>query len=74
MSALGPSASIQTRRRFAEIKQDLVAGRESFACHRTQYTASEMESINNTLAHVWKGVASLRPWAGTLRDPAALRR
>ncbi len=53
--------------------QDLVAGRESFACHRTQYTPPEMEAINRTLAHAWNGVAYLRPWNGTLRDPAALR-
>jgi LmbE family N-acetylglucosaminyl deacetylase len=52
-------------------QQDLLAGRESFACHRTQYTASEMDSINNTLAHVWNGVVYLRPWNGTVRDPAA---
>jgi LmbE family N-acetylglucosaminyl deacetylase len=55
-------------------QQDLVAGRESFACHRTQYTASEMESINNTLAHVWNRVVYLRPWNGTVRDPGALLR
>jgi len=54
--------------------QDLMAGRESFACHRTQYTASEMDAINNTLAHVWNGVAYLRPWNGTVRDAAALFR
>src|SRR5918992_1153006 len=55
-------------------QQDLVAGRESFACHRTQYTASEMESINNTLAHVWNGVVYLRPWNGMVRDPSAVLR
>jgi len=54
--------------------QDLVAGRESFACHRTQYTAAEMESINNTLAHVWNGVVYLRPWNGAVRDSTALFR
>src|ERR671915_2468425 len=53
-------------------QQDLVAGRESFACHRTQYTPSEMDAINNTLAHVWNGVAYLRPWNGALRDPGAM--
>jgi LmbE family N-acetylglucosaminyl deacetylase len=55
-------------------QQDLVAGRESFACHRTQYTPAEMELINNTLAHVWNGVVYLRPWNGTVRDPTALFR
>jgi len=54
--------------------RDLAAGRESFACHRTQYTPSEMESINSTLAHAWNGVVYLRPWMGTMRDPAALFR
>lgn len=54
--------------------QDLVAGRESFGCHRTQYTASEMEAINNTLAHVWNGVVYLRPWNGTVRDRASISR
>jgi LmbE family N-acetylglucosaminyl deacetylase len=57
--------------RVAFEAQDLVAGRESFACHRTQYTPSEMDAINNTLAHVWNGVVYLRPWNGTVRDPAA---
>jgi LmbE family N-acetylglucosaminyl deacetylase len=50
---------------------DLVAGREAFACHRTQYTASEMDAINTTLAHVWNGFAHLRPWNGSMRDSAA---
>ena len=49
--------------------RDLLAGRESFACHRTQYTAAEMDAINATLAYVWNGVVYLRPWNGTLRDP-----
>lgn len=48
--------------------QDLVAARESFACHRTQYTWSEMEPINQMLAHVWNGTVYLRPWKGE-RDP-----
>jgi LmbE family N-acetylglucosaminyl deacetylase len=52
--------------------QDLVAGRESFACHRTQYTAPEMDAINKTLAHVWNGVVYLRPWNGTMRDTSAI--
>ena len=44
--------------------QDLVAARESFACHRTQYTPAEMDPINKTLAHVWDGNVYLRPWKG----------
>jgi LmbE family N-acetylglucosaminyl deacetylase len=48
--------------------QDLVAGQEAFACHRSQYTSSEMAAINQTLAHVWNGTAYLRPWNGTIRD------
>jgi hypothetical protein len=54
--------------------QDLVAGRESFACHRTQYTTPEMDAINRTLAHVWNGVVYLRPWNGAVRDSTALFR
>jgi LmbE family N-acetylglucosaminyl deacetylase len=50
--------------------QDRVAGEEAFACHRSQYTVAEMAAINQTLAHVWNGVAYLRPWNGTLRDPS----
>jgi LmbE family N-acetylglucosaminyl deacetylase len=48
--------------------QDLVAGREEFACHRTQYTQTEMDAINRTLAYVWNGTVYLRPWTGTLHD------
>jgi LmbE family N-acetylglucosaminyl deacetylase len=44
--------------------RDLVAGREEFACHRTQYTSAEMDAINRTLAYVWNGVVYLRPWNG----------
>ena len=48
--------------------QDLVAGRESFACHRTQYTPAEMGAINAYLAHAWNGTVWLRPWNGAARD------
>jgi LmbE family N-acetylglucosaminyl deacetylase len=50
-------------------KQDLVAGREEFACHRTQYAPAEMDSVNAYLAHSWNGQVWMRPWNGTLRDP-----
>jgi LmbE family N-acetylglucosaminyl deacetylase len=50
-------------------QQDLIAGREEFACHRTQYTPAEMDSVNAYLAHAWNGMVWLRPWNGTLRDP-----
>ena len=50
-------------------EQDLVAGREEFACHRSQYTPAEMDAINRYLAHAWNGTVWLRPWNGTLRDP-----
>jgi LmbE family N-acetylglucosaminyl deacetylase len=46
-------------------QQDLIAGRESFACHATQYTAAEMKSINRTLTHVWNGFVYLRPFNGS---------
>ena len=49
-------------------QQDLIAGREEFACHRTQYTPAEMDSVNAYLAHAWNGMIWLRPWTGTLRD------
>jgi LmbE family N-acetylglucosaminyl deacetylase len=54
-------------------EQDLVAGREEFACHRTQYTPVEMEAINRTLAHVWNGNVYLRPWNGTVLNPNVLK-
>jgi LmbE family N-acetylglucosaminyl deacetylase len=54
--------------------QDIVAARESFACHRTQYTPEEMQALNLTLAHVWNGAAYLRPFNGALRDPAGMFR
>lgn len=53
-------------------EQDLVAGRESFACHRTQYTLAEMQAINVYLAHAFNGVTHLRPWTGTLRNQKVL--
>jgi LmbE family N-acetylglucosaminyl deacetylase len=53
--------------------QDLVAGREEFACHRTQYTAAEMDAINKTLAYVWNGTVYLRPWNGAGRDSSRIR-
>jgi alanine racemase len=52
--------------------QDLVAGRESFACHKTQYTSTEMQAINAYLAHAWNGNVYLRPWLGTMRDQATI--
>lgn len=55
-------------------ERDLVAGREEFACHRTQYAPAEMDSVNRFLAHAWNGTAWLRPWNGTLHDPGIFRR
>ncbi|MEO8575419.1 MAG: PIG-L family deacetylase [Gemmatimonadales bacterium] len=54
--------------------RDLVAGREEFACHRTQYAPAEMDSVNAYLAHAWNGMVWLRPWNGTLRDPGIFKR
>lgn len=51
---------------------DLVAGREEFACHKTQYTPAEMDAVNAYLAHAWDGRVWLRPWNGTMRDRRAL--
>jgi LmbE family N-acetylglucosaminyl deacetylase len=55
-------------------EQDLVAGREEFACHRTQYTPTEMAAINAYLAHAWNGTVWLRPWNGTPRSQTGLFR
>ena len=53
--------------------RDLVAGREEFACHRTQYAPAEMDSVNRYLAHAWNGTVWLRPWTGTLKDPGLFK-
>jgi LmbE family N-acetylglucosaminyl deacetylase len=50
-------------------ERDLVAGREEFACHRSQYAPAEMDAVNKYLAHAWNGTVWLRPWNGTVRDP-----
>lgn len=55
-------------------ERDLEAGRESFACHRTQYSPAEMDAVNAYLAHAWDGTVWLRPWTGALRDPEVLPR
>ena len=49
--------------------RDLVAGREEFACHLTQYSPAEMDAVNKYLAHAWNGTVWLRPWNGTLHHP-----
>jgi len=54
-------------------ERDLVAGREEFACHRSQYTPTEMAAVNAYLAHGWDGTVWLRPWNGTLQDPGIFR-
>ena len=51
-------------------ERDLAAGREEFACHRSQYTPEQMAKVNAYLAHAWNGTVWLRPWTGTLHDPA----
>ena len=54
--------------------RDLAAGREEFACHRTQYSPSEMDAVNKYLAHAWNGTVWLRPWNGKLVDPRLFAR
>jgi LmbE family N-acetylglucosaminyl deacetylase len=54
-------------------ERDLVAGREEFACHRTQYAPAEMDAVNKYLAHAWNGMVWLRPWNGALHDPGIFR-
>ena len=54
-------------------QRDLVAGREEYACHRTQYSPAEMDSVNAYLAHAWNGMVWLRPWNGTLHNPGIFK-
>jgi LmbE family N-acetylglucosaminyl deacetylase len=49
--------------------RDLAAGREEFACHRSQYAPAEMDSVNAYLAHAWNGQVWMRPWNGALHAP-----
>ena len=49
-------------------ERDLVAGREEFACHKSQYQPAQMDSVNKYLAHAWNGTVWLRPWMGALHD------
>jgi LmbE family N-acetylglucosaminyl deacetylase len=53
---------------------DLVAGREEFACHKSQYSSAEMDSVNRYLAHAWNGTVWLRPWTGAMLDPKLFAR
>jgi LmbE family N-acetylglucosaminyl deacetylase len=53
--------------------RDLVAGREEFACHRSQYTPTQMAAVNAYLAHAWNGNVWLRPWNGKLHNPDVLK-
>jgi LmbE family N-acetylglucosaminyl deacetylase len=55
-------------------ERDLVAGREEFACHKTQYTPTEMAAVNAYLAHAWNGTVWMRPYDGKLRDPDLFKR
>jgi LmbE family N-acetylglucosaminyl deacetylase len=55
-------------------ERDLLAGREEFACHRSQYEPAEMDAINRYLAHAWNGSVWLRPWNGALHDAALFGR
>jgi LmbE family N-acetylglucosaminyl deacetylase len=50
-------------------ERDLIAGREEFACHRSQYQPAAMDSVNRYLAHAWNGTVWMRPWNGTLHNP-----
>jgi len=53
--------------------RDLAAGREEFACHRTQYAPAEMDSVNAYLKHAWNGTVWMRPWNGALHDPGLFK-
>lgn len=67
----GMAASLLTVRVPFEAR-DLMAAREEFACHRSQYTAGEMEAVMRYLAHAWNGTVWLRPWQGALHDKDVL--
>lgn len=54
-------------------ERDLVAGREEYACHRSQYTPTEMDAVNKYLAYGWNGMVWMRPWNGTLHNPGLFR-
>jgi hypothetical protein len=54
--------------------RDLEAGREAFACHRSQYAPAEMDAVNADLRRAWNGTVWLRPWNGTLHDLELFRR
>jgi len=54
--------------------RDLTAGREEFACHKTQYAPAEMDAVNRYLAHAWNGTVWLRPWNGPMHDPGIFKR
>ena len=54
--------------------RDLAAGREEFACHKSQYSSAEMDSVNRYLAHAWNGTVWLRPWTGAMLDPTLFTR
>lgn len=55
-------------------ERDLTAGREEFACHKTQYAPAEMDAVNRYLAHAWNGTVWLRPWNGPMHDPGVFKR
>lgn len=54
-------------------ERDLAAQREEYACHKTQYTPTEMDAVNRYLAHAFNGMVWLRPWNGTLRDSRVVK-
>jgi LmbE family N-acetylglucosaminyl deacetylase len=60
--------------RVAFEDRDLVAGREEFACHKSQYTPAQMDAVNKYLAHAWNGTVWLRPWTGTVHDAGLFER
>ena len=64
-------ALLTVRVEFEE--RDLAAGREEFACHRSQYAPAEMDAVNKYLAHAWNGTVWLRPWNGALHDPGLFK-
>jgi len=54
--------------------RDLAAGRAEFACHKSQYTPTEMAAVNAYLAHAWNGTVWMRPYTGTMHNPGLFTR
>jgi LmbE family N-acetylglucosaminyl deacetylase len=53
--------------RVAYEERDAQRARESFACHRSQFTPQEQEGVGMLVRHFHAGAVTLRPWQGLER-------